>query len=334
MSFLLKYSYHIRFLFLIGICPLTISRQADKAQCSRLTFIYSLLLCSFSWYLSGKLNIDRSRANMLLAPNVVLIANFLQTSFSMFAYSATTLNHIITGQKHAKFLNKINEIDRQLFAKLKLTDSQIDGKYYFHRNAIKSIILIAIFTMDVICAETLMGKTIDYNLTTTLYYILYFMLVSMYLFMLHIQCCAELLHNRYRAIHKHFHGILAPVANSIFDGDKFVCIFSVLQKLSDLKEDFESTFGFTLLLMVALDFLLITKIIFIILYTILLSTESIEYSTELLVLTFCTYILWPLVKNTLLVTVIQQVAEEVCIFFNNNNLFKQYMKQLSIGDRN
>lgn len=314
------------------MCPLTISRPNEMAQCTHRSLIYSLLLCAVSWCISGKLNLNRLRANMLLETNVEIITNFMQTSFALFAYCVTALHHIATGRKHAKFLNTLHEIDRELIDKLKLqNDSQIDGRYYFRINAAKSIVLTAIYTFSVIAAEMFMGKAIDFNVTRTLYYILNFMLNSMFLFILHIQCCAELLHNRYRIIYRHFFGLFRTSEANI----NFYEILIVVQKLSDLKEDFENTFGFTILLMVALDFLLITKVIFIILYSILLSTKSIEYSTELLVLTSFNYIFWPITKNALLIMAIQRLADEVCNFLSKiseNNISAK--PKMLIGNRN
>lgn len=295
------------------MCPFTINRKTEIAQCSRLTLFYCLTICCAGWIVSGTLNFERTKANMLLKPSIQLITNYLQTTFSMIIYCVIIANCIITGRKHAHFLNKLCDIDRLLFVNFNLADNQIDGRYYFHLNGLKTILVSVVFSMVSISTELFMGKTIDYNLTRPLYFMLYLMLNSMYLVVLHIQCCAELIHNRYQAIRQqHFDALLlAARYRRIVDSDKYLCIFNVLQKLSEIKEDFESVFGFGILLTIALDFVLITKVAFIVLYSIWQENGLSVYSIELLVLTTSTYILWPIVKDMLLVAAIQRLGDEV-----------------------
>lgn len=264
MGFLQNLSKINKLLFLFGISPYSLNQKSNNFECSAKTLIYTLVYC-----LTISITIIYMASVHFLSDgqmfqSTFLILTLLQQATIMIIFYSTMFDLMLNRQKHAKFLNSLVELDRNL------------ERFYINANFDHDLISLHRQNIFVICffsivciINSIIHRNRMQNFEHLWNTMLFFQTISLTLVGFYIRCLAVILYRRCSPIFEKIISYGNDLRDAIDNKERIpelMNCFEAFDEVMDLKKRLSNIFGTQLLLNSAFDFISLTISVYGLLY--------------------------------------------------------------------
>lgn len=320
MTFIIRYSPVLTYLFLVGLCPLGINTTTGKAECTRFTRFYNAILfvaivSTVTVLMCVRISITFSLPN---GPGIPVLASTIQLLTIECTYIAVIVQSLRTATSHAIFLNGIVTLDKQIALILGTGESvrSLQRSSFFHWNMCETFVLAAAFSTSLIYANTLVqdpSATRSFNFFMLC--LVDLMMVSMFSIVQHVRFCARNLSRRHRLLNDHL-VLIGTWHNQRSSSSasetmrSYVDVFDLLDNIWSLREQFKRIFQFELLMNTMFDLVVVILTCFLVWSMTVIWHGNV--GAPLVFTLFGTLFVLPVCKCLMLVSAVSQFGEQVC----------------------
>lgn len=308
MNFLVHLNRMLLILLLFGVCPMSLNKAKTEIASTFVELLYicvytvafTLALGFFGYYAYFTQGINK------LIQDTASISGYSQTIFVILIFYATIIVAVSHKKAQSKYFNRVQAFDEKLANKLKISIENgkvLSYMVYQHIFVIVAVLVLYIF------GQLLEGFNNPYVFTFHIFY--GFMVLTITLAALHVRNCGILLTKRFYVLHDQLDRITDSTTLSTPQCEEILNVFDFVEDLFVLKHKFGKAFGFQLLLNSAFDFIYLTIAIYYVLMS--LVVYGFQWSG---VYKFMAFSLTHIVKNVMIVFVMENLAGQVVIWPN------------------
>lgn len=323
-SFIALYRPVLKYLFLVGLCPLIVQSKSGHLQCSLLSRCYNAALLFLIIGLTSIIMCHRLSAIFALSDDkldVHLIASTFELSIVATVYCFVIVESILNGKNHAKFLNQIVIIDGQIERVTPFSIPSFESRSFYNWNMVEMFFLSGFFTVAMIYTNTQIVDPVSYSLNFILYGLFNLMLVSMFSLMQHVRFCARVLCVRHRFLNCRLATALAASVaeeNGLqpISVEDILKLLDIFEEVWRLRKHYTDAFQFGLLLNTSFDLVIVIISGFFV-WSLLMAFGLSGQLVQIIGSIFGTFLLLPICKCVLLVLAITQMGDEVYFILYN-----------------
>lgn len=317
MTFIYRYSTVLRYLFLLGLCPLDINTTTGLIESTRFTRFYnSILFLTIVSIVSVLMYIRISITFSLPNVTIPILGSTIQLLIIQTTYVAVIVQSLRTATAHSTFLNGIVAVDQQITEHLgsEITRATLERSSLFNWNMIETFGLAVTFSLAMVYANTLVSDPSSYSSSLSTHFLLLclvdLMMVSMFSIMQHVRFCARLLCVRHRLLNDRLIWLDGmECADEKMRKSNYVNVFNLLDDVWKLREQFKCIFQFELLMNTMFDLVVVILTCFLVWCMVIKWHGAVGF--KLIVTLFGTLFVLPVCKCLMMVSAVAQFGAQV-----------------------